>query len=204
MTVLAIAAVLVSVWAGLAMGQAAATAKPTAVAVIDLQQVMSQVKEAQALQAEAQARGQDIQAEEERRRQEIQQLSGELDLFPPGSEQWEQKEQEVRKKLIELEVWLEHTRQQAQREQARQIAQLYQKAADTAGAVAADNGFDMVIQEGALPEQLDNLNRQQLSNVLSNRKVIWARDGMEITQQVITRMDNQFQAVQLVEYVTPC
>jgi Skp family chaperone for outer membrane proteins len=184
-----IAAVVLSVY--LTAQAQSGSAAATKVAVVNLQTVIDNSAMQKSVQDKNRAEAQNIRAEEEKRRAEIQKLNAELDPLAPGGGPWLAKRDEIQQKAIELRVWVEMTEQTANRERARQFAEVYKAATDAVSKVADASGFDIVLQGGELPD-LMQLNPQQLQLVAQNRKVLYSRDASDITQAVQARMDAEF------------
>jgi len=187
------AAALLLVGAVVAVGQNAMQAEPTAVAVVDVQAVFDALDEKEAIENQLQQRAQQLQQEEKQRRQEIEQMRSDLEVLGSDSEAYQQQQEEVQQKLIEFRSWRQYSKQKMQRLRGLKIESLYQKTADAAGRVAEDNGYDMVLYKASSTD-LNYENSEQLSQMLQMRKVLWARDQLDVTDQVIQRMNNEFES----------
>jgi len=192
--VTAAAAVVLMVWAG-AYAAGALQAQPTSVAVVNIEEVFNQLKEKQAIEANLRARGDELQAEEQTMKEKIGKLQEALKLLPPGGPGHAQKQEELEKAVLEFQVWGKFQQQKQQRERAVQIEGLYNKTIKTIGEIATESGYDLVLFEEPKPQFQGN-NLQQIMAQLSLRKVLWAKDSIEITNTVTTRMNNEFDAGQ--------
>jgi len=192
--VTAAAAVVLMVWAGVYAADAL-QAKPTAVAVVNIEEVFNQLKEKQAIEANMRAQGDQLQAEEKALKEKIGKLQEALKLLPPGGPGHAQKQEELEKSVLEYRVWGEYQQQKQQRERAVQIEGLYNKTIETIGQIATESGYDMVLFQEPKPQFQGN-NLQQIMAQLSLRKVLWAKDSIDISNTVTTRMNNEFDAGQ--------
>jgi len=192
--VTAAAAVVLMVWAG-AYAASALQAQPTSVAVVNIEEVFNQLKEKQAIEANLRAQGDDLQAEEQAMKEKIGKLQEALKLLPPGGPGHAQKQEELEKAVLEFQVWGQFQQKKQQRERAVQIEGLYNKTIKTIGEIATESGYDLVLFEEPKPQFQGN-NLQQIMAQLSLRKVLWAKDSIEITNTVTTRMNNEFDAGQ--------
>jgi len=189
--VMSLAALVV---AGALIGQAASMrAQPTAVATVNVQEVFNNLKEKTSLEAQMQSRTEQLQQQEQQRRQSIEQLRQDLDVLAPGSDAYQQKEQELQQKVIDLQVWTQFKQQQMRVERGLQVEGLYRRTLNTVQRIAQDNGYDLVLFEEQEPD-FNYENPQQLLTVIQMRKVLYASDQISITDQVIQRMNNEYEA----------
>jgi outer membrane protein len=190
------------VWASLAMaliasavavGQSAMQAEPTAVAVVNVQKVFNSLKQKQGIEAELKQRAQELQNQEKQRRQEIQQMKSNLDVLKPGTQQYKQQEQKLERAVVDLKAWAQYKQQKMKRTRGVKMESLYRKTADAAGQVAQDNGYDIVLYDEGNAD-FNYQSSKQLSTMIQMRKVLWSRSKLNITDQVIQRMNNQYQS----------
>jgi Skp family chaperone for outer membrane proteins len=174
-----------------AVGQNAMRAEPTAVAVVNVKQVFNALKEKQSIEADLQQRAKQMQGEQDQRRQKLQEMRSNLDVLKPGSSNFEQQRQKLERAVVDFKAWKQYQQQKLQRRRGMEMEGLYRKVVRTAGQVAKDNGYDVVLYDEGDP----NFNFQsskQLSTMIQMRKVLWANQKLSITDQVRTRMNNQF------------
>ncbi len=186
------AAVVLMVWAG-AFAAGALQAKPTATAVVDIEAVFNQLKEKNAIEANLRSQGDSLQSEERAMKEKIGKLQESMKLLAPGGPGYPQKQEELEKAVLEFQVWGQYQQQKQQRERALQIENLYNKTIKTIGEIATEQGYDLVVFKEPKP-QFEGNNLQQIMAQLSLRKVLWAKDSIEITNAVTTRMNNEFDA----------
>lgn len=194
-TIVALAALFALITLVGARATSALRAQPTAVAVADLQEIFASLKEKTALEADLRSRGEKLQQEEQQRRKDIGQMRQDLEVLAPGTSAYQQKEEELSKAVLNLQVWSQFEQQKLNRERGLQIENLYRQSLDSISRVAQDNGYDLVLfKEGGPDFQYENA--QQLSTLIQVRKVLYASDAVDITSQVIQRMNNEYDARQ--------
>ena len=179
---------------GAAIGAAAGAgkARPVSVGVVDVQKVLEQLSEKIQVDADLQTRTDRLQQEAQDREKKIQDLQKDIEILAaPGSAAHEQKMEEAGNKVAELRAWREVQSQRLQREKATQYANLYRKITDTIGQTAKETGFDIVLFKET---QIDmrNLKPEQLGAFIQVRKLLWSSDDLDITDQVIQKMNNDF------------
>ncbi len=194
--VMLVAALLVGTWAasfgiGRLQAQAAGPADKTAVAVLNLQDVLGQLNENNAFQADITAKNGQIQAELTRRQNAVQQMQNDLELLDADSDAYKQKEDQIFDALIELRTWQSIQEQRNILEQRTHLANLYRKIVQAGAAIAEQRGFDLVLLDTQVPD-LDRLNPEQLLNAIATRKVLYHTDEVEITRGVIERMNTEW------------
>lgn len=178
--------------AGLATAYAQVNrAQPTAVAVVDLKALLDNLDERAAREADVTRSRERLQQEAEQRRNEFQQLRNELDMLKPGSETFQNKQDELQRTALELKVWSEYQQQKVNRETGLMIEDLYRKCLDAIGLTAEDLGYDVVLFKEDTPD-FNYENPAQLSTQIQVRKVLWSRDAIDITDEVAQRMNNAF------------
>ncbi|MFI4859399.1 MAG: OmpH family outer membrane protein [Phycisphaerales bacterium JB063] len=168
--------------------QGNAQAAPTAVAVLNLQDVLGQLDENNAFQAAQQAKNQQLQAELTRRQNALQQMQNDLELLDPDSDAYTEKEDQIFTTLIELRTWQQIQEQRNILEQRTHLASLYRKVVQAGTAMAEQRGIDAVLLDTQVPD-LDRLNPEQLLNAIATRKVLYHNDEIDMTDDVIQQMN---------------
>lgn len=181
--------------AGLAGATAALQAQPTATAVVDVQQVFSSLEERTQLEADMQGRAEQFSQQRQNREQQIQQLQQELQVLNPGSDAYQQKQDEYGKAVMEYQVWARFEEQKLKVEHALQLERLYRRTTDAISKVAQEYGYDIVLyKEQPLQLNRQELNIDQVRSQIAIRKVLYASDTVEVTDRVIQRMNNEYQS----------
>lgn len=189
--------VLLSAVALIALGFAGAyaqnrmAAEPTAAAVVDLQVLLENLDERTEREADVARERERLQQEAEQKRSQLQQIRNELDMLKAGTPNFREKQAELQKTAIELNVWTQYQQQRINRETGLMIEDLYRKCLDAVEATAKDAGYDMVFFKESSPD-FNYENPQQLSAQISVRKLLWSSDEVDITNAVAQRMNNAY------------
>ena len=191
LTVFALAACLTFGLYAVARGQNGAAAGAAAVAVVDIERVIRDSQQQAALLADNTVKTNELKAEQQQRRDEIARLRAELDTLAQGSEAWDTKAASLQQKTLELEVWSKMTQQQNERTGARQLAEVYTAVNEAVTAVAGEQGYDVVLQHGALPD-LTRIGTDRLRTILQTRKVLYAGPQADITDAVLQRANTLY------------
>jgi len=190
--ILALSAALSLSLYAVARGQGGAVQAPaTAVAAVDFNRVLQECEQQATLLAENSKKSLELNSENNARTEELQRLQVEMDPLQPGSEAWQAKAKVVQQKRLELEVWGKMAQQDNQLTRARQLAELYTAINDAAAAVAAEQGYDLVVMSEALPD-LMSVNVQRLEAIMQTRKVIYTGPNADITNAVLQRVNTAY------------
>ncbi len=176
---------------GVATAQLAGKGRPTSVAVMDVERAFNAMKEKAQIEADLQVQTQKLQEEKTNREKELRQLQADLEILAPDTPAFVQKQSDLEQKAVELQSWAQFQTAKVNRERAVQIEGLYRKLSEGAGRVAKENGYDLVIfKEGAV--NFRRANPEQLSALIQIRKLLWAADDLDITDLVLTTLNNEY------------
>lgn len=187
---LALAAITFSAVLG-AGAQGLTAARPTKVATVDVLRVFNGLQEKAQIEADIRTHGEQLRTEEESRRKELQDLQNDLKILAPDTQAYTQKTNQIQSKIIELRVWSEMQSNSLKSESSIQLAGLYRKMIDTITKVAKESGYDMVLYKEQEPT-FQNVKPEAMNQIIQLRKLLWSADDLEITDQVVTRMNNDY------------
>jgi len=175
---------------GFVTAQSAMTAKPTAIAVVDLGVLVDGLDEKAEREADMNRMNEQLQNEVQQRRNRIEAMRNDLEILKVGSDAFKSKQEELQNAAIELNVWLQFQQQKSLRDSGLMMEDLYRKCVDAISRTASEAGYDAVFYKEPSPNfQYENGN--QLSAQIQIRKLIWASDSIDITNAVIQRMNNE-------------
>jgi Skp family chaperone for outer membrane proteins len=188
------AAVGVAFVAGSSTSTASAVqaASPSAVAVVDLAELLEGLEERAYLEgklneeiADRQAELDSIIAEVERMREQIGMLKDDASRMP--------KIRDMRIKEVEARALNQFVQEQLSLEKGQMLATIYNKVQTAAGKILARDGWDVILIDDsglALPEMAQEAQMLQL--ILNRRVLASASKGVDITADVQTLMNNEF------------
>ncbi|BAM02875.1 OmpH family outer membrane protein [Phycisphaera mikurensis] len=174
------------------VAQAGSSATPAAgVGVVDLQAVLDGSDRFKQMQEARQARQQRFAEEMQRRQGEVKGVQNQLDALGPATPAWEAKRREVLEMAANLQAYEQISKQIEGTDQSREFLDLYERATAAVAAVAEDRGLDLVLESSDLPEmeQLVRADRNQITAILQNRKVLYSSDKVDLTQAVLLRLN---------------
>lgn len=187
------AAVALLLAGGLAVTLAAGAVKgrPTALAVVDVQKSFDSLSEKVQVEADLQSAADKIKQEELDRQKDLKQLQEDLGILARNTPAFTQKSDELEKKVVEFQAWRNWQTAKLSRERGVRIEDIYRKLTDAIGRVAKESGYDMVLfKEGPIRFPADK--PEQISAMVQVRKVLWAADDLDLTEQVIQKMNNEY------------
>lgn len=185
-----LAMTIVLAFAAYAGAARAMRATPTAAAVVDLPRVIENLKEQQAVRADLTGRQEQLKQQLDAKRKAANSLQGDLDLLQAGTPAYSTKQSELDKAVIDLQVWGEFEGRKLRMEEQLQVEALLRKVNDAVARVAQDNGYDVVFFKG----QQIGMQRDGQPAQANLRYVAYAAESIDLTDQVVQRMNNEFGA----------
>ena len=165
--------------------------RPTATAVADVQLVFESLKEKMQIEADLKSQLEQLNQEEQIRKQKLQELKSDLEILAPDTPAYNEKQSSLEQKAIELQAWQGFQTQKLNRERGLQIERLYRKMLDAIGRLAKQNGYDLVMFKEK-PANFRGAKPEALNTLIQVRKVLWAAEELDLTDQIIQMMNNEF------------
>lgn len=191
-TYLTAAVLAVFVGVGFVAADAGMKGRSTSVAVVDVEKAMNSLDEMSAIEAGMKVQLETVKQEQTERQSKLKQLQEDLNLLQPGSSAFKDKFNEFQLRAIELKSWFEFQQNNLNRERILQFGSLYRKLTDHLQRVAAENGYDVIMFKEQEAPNFDNVKPEALATIIGMRKVLWARSDLDITDQVVLRMNNDY------------
>jgi|GEM_PF-2463134 len=167
--------------------QAPAKAPKTAVAVVNIAELIAKCQQNKDFQGEVQKKQVKLQQEQKSREAKINVLRQDLDLIENAQER-AKKEREITKALYEFQAWQNIEQQTLLREQRMFLIELYGEIDQAVAAVAKREGYDLVLFDTPSPD-FDQLNADQLVQVIGNRRVVYRSDKVSLTPVVLEKLN---------------
>ncbi|MEE3001321.1 MAG: OmpH family outer membrane protein [Planctomycetota bacterium] len=165
---------------------------PAVVATVDLETTINSLDEWAEMLASETDIGDGLQSEVKRRQDEIELLEADLEDYPSGSEKFKEAFKRYQMASIELQGYVQFQQLKSQQRTSELILKLYEKIKLIAKQLADENGYDIILMNDSvleIPENPENIVRE-----ISNRRILFARTQMDITDQLIQRMNADHQA----------
>jgi len=161
------------------------------IAVCDVAEIVDNYARVQDLNAEIQRRQQALKAEDEKRMEAGRAVSMELRDLKPGSEQYEQRFRELERMRLDRKAWLELQEGILTRWHLQNMRDVYNQVVNTISKVAREQGIRIVLyhESSGLSEKA---GLQQLLAEIGRKKVLYRDPGLDITQNVLLRLNQNY------------
>jgi len=167
--------------------QNAPQAPRTAVAVVNVAELIAKCQKNQDFQAEVQKRRVRLEQEQKKKQDAINVLRQNLDLAGTAAER-QKVEREITKELYEFQAWQNIEQQNLVRDQRMFLIELYGEIDRAVAEVAEKNGYDLVLFDTPSPD-FDELNPEQLVQVIGNRRVVYRNENVNLTPVVLEKLN---------------
>ncbi len=159
-------------------------------AVIDIVKVFNDFQQTMDLNAQFDQRRKEVQLEVDTRDGELNQRMRELEAFHPDSPEYGQRRREVLKLQIDRDNYLRLAEADVRDQFKLWTERTYVMICETAAKVAQERGFDMVMTTEALDSDVPDANA--LKQQIRLRHVIYANPAVDITQDVLARLNRDY------------
>ncbi len=168
-----------------AQGQSSAAA--TRIAVVQPGRIFAEMQETQDLKVNLESERVRLTSMEKEKRDALQALQNQRNQLKADTPQWEELNNKLMDAALEFQLWGQQTKAKAERNQKRQMKQLFERIEQAVGEVAVRDGFDVVLadQHPELPENLDQINFDQLRALINSRSVLYTAKKADISDGVI-------------------
>jgi len=187
---IALAAIVALIFTGFAYGQG------VSIAVMNPVKAFNDMQETKDLQQKLQAEKTAFDNEVKSRQQKVNDLRTQRDLLKPDSPQYADLDKQLMTSAIEADTWAKVTNAQADHTQKIQVKLLFDKIVATTSEIAQQKNLDLVVaeQKADLPENIDQVSRENLQLALRSRNIMFNKPQLDITQEVIAALDAKYKA----------
>jgi Skp family chaperone for outer membrane proteins len=169
---------------------------PVTVGFVDLARLMNNLQELADRNELTKVRGKQLQDKLGEISTQIKQIDAELKDVIPKDDKAKRIERVAQK--FELEATYEARAKSYQRlidlDHGDILNDLYPKAVSAVQALAAKEGFDIVLLDDRPIGMPDTGTVKDYNDVIQRKRVLFAKDGMDITDQLVTIMNNEYTA----------
>ena len=173
-----------------------ARAQETKVAVVNPARAFQEMQETKDLKQALENQRKQLETDVNTRKQKVTDLQSQRDLLKPDSPQYQEADKNFMQEAIQFDTWSKITSAQLQGQQKQQMKTLFDKIVSATSAVAQQKGIDLVIadQRPDLPENLAQINVEQMRAILNGRNVIYNTNKADITHDVIAQLDSTYKS----------
>jgi len=180
------------VWMMIAVAVLAGPAAGQNIAVIDVARVFEQYKLTRDLESTFDKQRRDLSAEADQRRQSVEQMRKSLAAFDPASNDYAQREEKLYRAEVEYQVWSGTQEKRLKSEHKRWLLRIYRDTQRIIGEIARSRGVDVVLTYDHLME--DAPDSTALRQQILLQKVIYHSDRVDITTEVLNRLNSEYTA----------
>lgn len=198
---LAVAAVLAVGLVGGFAWQASATslskrppANPTAVAVVNLPKILEELEERTTREETLAASGKGRQQQLDTLTGRIQVVEADLKILKEGTAEYRDKLIELRELQVTLDARFKLLNQVMSFERGAVMGDLYSKINDAIKRVSERDGYDIVLLSDEEFKMPPEASQEDMNRAVLSRSVLYTHPSVDISDQVIRMMNNEYQA----------
>ncbi len=169
-------------------------AQPTAVAVIDIVDIIEGLDEREVLQNELNARKEARQAQLDEVVKQLEVLDADIQMLKRGTDEHREKLREGLEMQAVAKARREALSQIVSIDSGSVMSGLYAKVEAAIKNIAEREGYDIVLFDDSEFEIPDGAPNPEVYRAIITKSVIYRHDAIDITQQVITLMKNEYSA----------
>lgn len=175
----------------LSFGQGSAQLR---IAVANPSRIFSEMQETKDLKEDLESERVRLTSMEKEKREELQKIQNQRNQLKADTPQWDELNNKLMDAALEFQLWGQQTKARAERNQKRQMKQLFDHIEKAIEEVAQRDGYDMVLadQRPELPENLDQINFDQLRALINSRNVLYSSPKTDISDAVIATLDAKY------------
>jgi Skp family chaperone for outer membrane proteins len=171
-------------------GHAQAPAAAAKYAVVDLERVLDQSQQSVDVQKMLADRAKQVQTELETRARAVQTKQADLTALHPDSPEAYKLEEEIDRLDVEHETIQKVDQAQLAQERNLWVAEGYKQAMTAIQQIAQDRGLDLVLFQDRFDPKA---SPDDLIARMAARKVLYAREYLDVTDEVLKLMNQQYQ-----------
>ncbi len=168
------------------------------VGVVDLVEVTNNYERTKDASADLQVEQANLQAETDPKIKEIEELRLKRDGFNRGTEEWENLNDQILQKQLELRNWVAMQRFRIERRHRDVLLDMYHNITKIVSQVAKKQDIDLVFTEAFLePAQIDveaSEGLEDLKKRIIGQRVLYPTDATDLTEQVLKILNAQYKA----------
>lgn len=166
---------------------------PSHIAAIDIPRLIGDLDERAPREQQLQAFINNLNDELKARGEELETAAADMQLLVAGTSERRRKAEEVARMRVDMEVQGRWSEQLIDRRRAEVFADLFEKVRGAATKIAQQRGYDLVLSsdfEGDIPRDQE----AQIRSVMSARRVLYVSPDIDITDDVVRLMNNEWHA----------
>ncbi len=180
---------------------------PTVVATVRMQALFEGLDQRAEVKQELDERAEAIDAERQSRLEALRELEAQLQEITEPQRK-EQMIDRVALERLKLQFWFQQALAELQVERALRLQDLFRNVIAAIKSLGEAQGYDLVLQDDAIDEpgfdrELRVPPQVQVLQQIRSQTVLFRVPAIDVTEDVITRMNNEFKATQTTPDRTP-
>jgi Skp family chaperone for outer membrane proteins len=169
-------------------------AGPLVIGIANPETIAESIKEYKDLIGAMDEQQKNITATATDKQNNVNALKQALTYLKPDTQQYADEQDKLLKAAIEYDAWTKETQLDFDRTRKTKIKNLFQEIQDAVAQVAQKEGINLVLadQRPRIPDNLDNIDVNQLQAAISARTILYSDESRDITGKVITYMDDNY------------
>jgi Skp family chaperone for outer membrane proteins len=177
----------------------AQTPPPTThIGVVNMVKVFHSLQETKDVEAKLEADNNSLKSLKDEHQATLTNMEQEIRNGPkPDTDQYDTAVEKLDQTSVQYESELKLKQVELTRNQTKQLKSIFDKIETSVADIAKSKGLDLVLTEmkpELAPGQQNSMTPDQLSQVLTQRNVLYAGDNIDITSDVIAAMDAKYKA----------
>jgi len=170
-------------------------AQPTAIAIVDILNVFAGLEEREVLEAQLNDRVDSRKAQLDEIVEDLKNIDADVQMLTPGTDAHREKVQEGREKQAVLKARQEVLSQIVSIDMGSVRRSLFVKVEAAIAQIAEREGYDIVLfDDSSFPIPEVNASDADVYRAIITKSVMYRHESIDITDQVITLMNNEFSA----------
>lgn len=168
--------------------------EPARIAVVDLERTILASDEYACLNRRVDALGARLDEEAEGMRAEVEQKQADLDFLPAGSPNHEAASREALRLVHKYRGFVEYAGTRLQQERSAALANVYARVREAARTICDRENVDVVFVDDTVVPLPPTGSEEEMMRQISARRMLHARDGVDVTDDLIAEMNASFDA----------
>jgi len=169
-------------------------AQPTAVAVVDIVDIINGLEEREVLEGQLNARMESRQSQLNEVVDELKALEEVIPMLTRGTDEHREKLREYLEKQAVAKARREALSQIVSIDMGNVMAGLFTKVEDAIARISEREGYDIVLLDDSKFPLPENAPDPDVYRAIITKSVVYRHDSIDITQRVITLMNNEYSA----------
>lgn len=167
---------------------------PAVIATVDLERAFNELKQQAKAQTDLQALGEQLEARRQGLVDRVSMLEADIGTFAEGSDAQQKALDDYTLAAYELQGFLEYAKRKLDSEGARLIQEVYEQIKQAVAAMAEQNGYDIVFVDDSRAKLPEKVSEAEMTRQISARRMLYSSPQLDVTDDLITRMNNAFTA----------